>query len=218
MKIEKQLLFTDIVNSLLKLQVNDGLSYRQESDGIRAVGPLNIRGVYVNENGEQQSFQEVLEMDVLAPNHKLSKEPFSLEILESKGFPNKDGLQIILMLAIHGLNEDGESVVSQDSVAEDNFFDRIPAPTPTVEEAEDVIDDEVELIANDNEQTNIGEFEDLFEDAGTTYTSYRIVVAKQNDTYDSIAKRYEVDENALRTTNNNKDVLEKTLVILPFQQ
>jgi viroplasmin and RNaseH domain-containing protein len=59
------------------------------------------------------------------------------------------------------------------------------------------------------------EFEDLFEDADTTYTSYRMIVAQEQDTYASIAKRYDVDEAALRSNNHDKEIHHKTLVILP---
>ena len=61
----------------------------------------------------------------------------------------------------------------------------------------------------------MSEFEDLFEDDETTYTSYRMVVARGNDSYGTIAQRYDVTEEALRCVNNNKDVTERTLIILP---
>ena len=49
----------------------------------------------------------------------------------------------------------------------------------------------------------------------STYTSYRMIVAKPNDTYASIANRYEVKEADLRACNHNKTIEAKTLVILP---
>ena len=36
-----------------------------------------------------------------------------------------------------------------------------------------------------------------------------------NDSYGTIAQRYDVKEDALRLANNNKEVNERTLVILP---
>lgn len=58
----------------------------------------------------------------------------------------------------------------------------------------------------------------FFADAESTYTSYRLVVAKPNDTYTGIANRYDVDESALRECNKNKEILPKTLVLLPFEK
>ena len=65
--------------------------------------------------------------------------------------------------------------------------------------------------------TVVDDFNDLFADSESTYTSYRIIVAKPNDTYASIADRCEVDEQQLRDTNKNKEISAKTPVILPFQ-
>ena len=52
----------------------------------------------------------------------------------------------------------------------------------------------------ETEKTTVDEFEDLFEDADTTYTSYRMIVAKPNDTYASIANRYAVSYTHLKVS------------------
>ncbi len=70
---------------------------------------------------------------------------------------------------------------------------------------------------NEKESIAVDDFNDLFQDTESTYTSYRIIVAKPNDTYATIANRCEVDEQQLRDTNKNKEISAKTPVILPFQ-
>ena len=67
MKIEKELQFADQVKEPRSLQVRESLEYHKEAEGIRAVGPLRVQGSYVNDEGELQEYEEVLDMDVLAP-------------------------------------------------------------------------------------------------------------------------------------------------------
>ena len=105
MKIEKQLIFADQVQQVNTLKVSEHLNYRHEEDGIRAMGPLYIEGEYTGSDGIEK-FREALEMDVLAPNHKLSDEPFSLMIEDYQAKANQDTIQVSITLAIQGLNDD----------------------------------------------------------------------------------------------------------------
>lgn len=241
MKIEKQLLFADHVREVASLQVKDGLSYHQEQEGIRAIGPLYIQGVYVNEEGERQQFQETLEMDVLAPIHKLSHTEFRLRVHEFHAAPSEDGIDVTIMMEIQGLLEDGESApyhtveataqpmipepaVSASSpvlstAATESIMERI-RPVPSIERipspvAQSAEEEETEAASAVVQEEDQAEFEDLFEDAGTTYTSYRMIVARANDTYASIAQRYEVSEPDLMRVNHDKVIAEKSLIILP---
>lgn len=227
MKIEKQLLFADNVKQVVKLQVSDGLKYQHENDGIRALGPLYISGQYVNGESAIQNFQETLDMDVLAPNNKLSSDRFYLEVAKSEGNAVDGGIGLEIMLRIHGLKEDAlqreekqevraEYQIPQQEIESSyaSSIEQIPAPlNQQIDEEPPKEVQSVETIRSEEETK--GEFEDLFEDAGTTYTSYRMIVARNNDSYATIAQRYEVGEEELRNANRNKDILEKTLVILP---
>lgn len=217
MKIEKQLLFTDRIIEVANLQVKDGLTYSHESEGIRAVGPLFIRGEYRTEDNQTQIFQEVLDMDVLAPMNKLAGDEFLLEVKDFQGTPDEDGINVSIHMNIHGMKDDHShetiSAADYEEVPVHQTIDIPVIPQPR---------DELETASVNGESVaarldELGEFEDLFEDSDTTYTSYRIVVAKPNDTYAAISTRYEVSEEDLRTTNKNKEVQSKTLVILPFQ-
>lgn len=236
MKIEKQLIFADHVKRIVSLQVQENLTYRHEEDGIRAIGPLFIKGTYEGDDGIE-AFQETLEMDVLAPKDKLSKEAFELQVGEYQGVIHEDSIQVMITMDIYGLKEEEQNKQRREPKRE-------PIPTPVVQEVQPspqpdptiqatpkpakinkesfVHVEEIPLEPAPQEEASqpsaVDDFEDLFEDAQSTYTSYRIIVAKPNDTYAAIANRYEVDETALRETNKNKEILAKTLVILPFQQ
>ena len=234
MKIEKELQFADQVKEPRSLQIRESLEYQKEAEGIRAVGPLTVQGSYINEEGALQEYQEILEMDVLAPNHKLSQDRFYLDIQEYQAVPADNGLHLTILMGIHGLQEQAKTApqtytevsvpqehtkapvqqaVQQTREAENTLhtLEQLSAPASTESQA---ADGEVES-ESEEQDAAMSEFEDLFEDDETTYTSYRMVVARGNDSYGTIAQRYDVTEEALRCVNNNKDVTERTLIILP---
>lgn len=223
MKIEKQLLFTDAVKTVLGLQVNDGLQYHKETAGIRAMGPLFIKGQYENQEGVVQSFQEVLDMDILAPEHKLNGKDFFIQVEAFDGIAQDEGIQLCVTMSIHGLKE--EEVRGE--VSKKDMVEQVEIPVPIalqeviqpVKESAKVMSpsvvEEPAKVETIPPLETFSEFEDLFEDADTTYTSYRMIVAKPDDSYESIAKRYDVDLMALRTNNHDKAIQAKTLIILP---
>lgn len=219
MRIEKSLLFPDPVEKVLTLKVTEGFTYKQEEDGIRTTGPLFIRGIY--ESDSEHKFQEILEMDVLAPQEKLSGESFYLEVGEFQGTPSEEGIDITIIMNIHGLIEDNEPKQMKKETIE---IPQGPVPRHAIPQSSEPMpqsqtNEEPDSIEEPlQEQEEHGVIEDLFEDANNVYTSYRIIVAKPNDTYATIAQRYQVDEEELRSTNTNKNVEPKTLVVLPYNQ
>lgn len=248
MKIEKQLLFADSVKQVLKLQVRDGLQYQEEDDGKRAVGPLFIKGQYEGMDGSIQNFQEVLDMDIMAPSEKLGNGQFFIQIEDYEGVPENDSIHLYITMRIHGLKEEQhdvtgevskkEIVTHKETNANVTLQQQVIPQTPKVDEIipEPKVEEQIEAVnkaeevqgsssieeettSQDEEEPSstdtFDEFEDLFEDADTTYTSYRMIVAQEHDTYASIAQRYEVEEALLREHNHDKEINHKTLVILP---
>lgn len=216
MKIEKKLLFADKIQGVNELQAEEKLEYHKEADGsMRAVGPLFVKGKLVNERGEILPFQEVLDMDVLAPSYKLKNQSFALTVGNVQYTLEDDGITLIMEMNIDGLRDDEQQTITPKPNAYNIPNSVVPIEQEELQEASSktIPEDEVE---EDEESPIVEEFEDLFEEADTTYTSYRMVVAQRDDTYGSIAKRYQVNEEDLRNANRNKDVAEKTLVVLPF--
>ena len=165
----------------------------------------------MNDEGELQEYEEVLDMDVLAPNHKLSQERFYLDIQEYQSVPANGGLNLTILMGIHGLQE--QPAPAQPEM-QDNTLHTLEQLSATGSQENEEVAQEEET-PQESDTTAMSEFEDLFEDDETTYTSYRMVVARGNDSYGTIAQRYDVKEDALRLANNNKEVNERTLVILP---
>lgn len=204
MNIEKRILKGLAIDGVIDVEAKAELDYRRESGGLRAVGPVIISG-HCRIESEVRSFTETLELDVMAPRIKLSsKEPFSIEVLRVKGIAD-DGIMLMLDLGIYGI--------------EDNKTESLP---PTFDE---VIEDKqpaAEEAASVEEKTTEAEpeaefecIEDLFEDADNVYTSCCLVVAKADDTYETIANRYQVNVNDLKTVNKNKEIEPKMLIMLP---
>lgn len=200
MNIEKQLQMDREVSSIEKLTVSEGLQYKKEEDGIRAIGPLYLIGSYSDAEGSPVMIRELIDMDVFAPAEKLSEEEFHIDIGEVQAQPQGHQIDVVIELQISGIKEEQEEGHAAQAV-----------PQAQEEEAEDRA-----LVQEDEEADVLSDtFEDLFEDDATPYTTCRLAVARAQDTYASIAARYHVDEAALRACNHERTLQEKTLVLLP---
>ena len=73
---------------------------------------------------------------------------------------------------------------------------------------------EDEYTYEDNELSLMG-LEDLFEENENLYTNCTLVVAKEDDTYESIANRFKVDVNELRKANNDVQIKAKLCILIP---
>ena len=60
MNIEKQLQMDREVSSIEKLTVSEGLQYKKEEDGIRAIGPLYLIGSYSDAEGSPVMIRELI--------------------------------------------------------------------------------------------------------------------------------------------------------------
>lgn len=182
MQIEKEFIFETSVRAVRTIDVKSALTYQNEKEGIRCTGLLTLVGSYIATTGQCYDFEESIEMNILAPKHKLGNETFRLELGKTTTTVSDGTLLVGIELQIYGVEEK--------------------------EVREEIEEENQEIISKE-------EFEDLFEDDESTYTSYRLVVARANDTYTAIANRYQVDEQELRNCNQNKELEPKTLIILP---
>ncbi|MEG0958247.1 MAG: hypothetical protein RSC93_05150 [Erysipelotrichaceae bacterium] len=206
MRIEKNLRLHESVDEVLNIYVNEALSYQNEEDGMRALGSLYMKGQY-RSGHEIKEFKDVLEMDVLAPSEKMAGDRFQLKIKDYEAHENGEQIKVEILFEIIGLKV----------VEENETIDEVIQVDRYEEEQEPILQEQVnEVIETQKQEVEHSDLEDLFEDEGNVTTTYRIVVAKKNDTYSSIASRYVVDESSLRETNRNKEVQGKTLVILPY--
>lgn len=80
----------------------------------------------------------------------------------------------------------------------------------------EIMEDEVKTNEEEDKSIDLSMMEELFEEKDNVITSYSFVVVKKEDSYESIANRYSVDVEALRGVNNNKEIHEKSLIVLPY--
>lgn len=67
-----------------------------------------------------------------------------------------------------------------------------------------------------NPDSELSELHTLFEESDDTYVSCVMAVVKKDDTYASIARRYDVSEIELRACNESRTLEEKMLIRLPI--
>ena len=104
MKIEKKILKSNKVDELLDLNADSHFSYERIDEGIRCYGPLILSGHYLSDH-VKKTFEETLQMDILAPKNKLNGEPFMVLVNKVQGYI-EDGVIVELELAISGIGEE----------------------------------------------------------------------------------------------------------------
>ena len=76
------------------------------------------------------------------------------------------------------------------------------------------LNEEDELKVEDEELDLMG-LEDLFDENENLYTNCTLVIARMDDTYESIAQRYHIDINELKKANNNIQIRPKQCILIP---
>ena len=76
-------------------------------------------------------------------------------------------------------------------------------------------DEQSMIIKQDDDEITIEGIEDLFEDNQNVYTSCRLIIAKNDDTYESIASRYQIDVDEIKSLNKNQPILPKQCILIP---
>lgn len=80
----------------------------------------------------------------------------------------------------------------------------------------EAVEEESEKEINPEDEMDLSMMEELFDDKDNVITSYSFVVVKPEDSYESIARRYEVDPQQLREVNHDKALQAKQLIVLPY--
>ncbi len=79
---------------------------------------------------------------------------------------------------------------------------------------------EVSGLVSEEEKQNSdqeeGSIEDLLDDSDVVYEKVRYVLAEKGDSYSSLASRYHVSESDLRKLNQEKQLNDSALILLPF--
>lgn len=74
---------------------------------------------------------------------------------------------------------------------------------------------EEDVLTVEDEELDLMGLEDLFEENENLYTNATLVIAKEDDTYESIAERFNVSISELRKVNNDVEIKSKQCILIP---
>lgn len=107
------------LKELISISVNDHLQYRDDLEGKRAVGRLEISGEYLK-LASKDRFNDEIEVDILAPFDRLEEnERFYLEIQDFDYHIQNGNLNLEIQVNAHGVGEKKERHIIIDSPDDD---------------------------------------------------------------------------------------------------
>ena len=214
---EKEIDLLHQLKELVSLTVDESIDYKIEDHGVRAVGSLAIKGVYISQ--EKRHFLENVELDVYADDQKIiDRQDFHLKV-EDFHYDIIDGnLKIKIEVGVYGV-EEGENryiQLDEDPIDEIEKLSR-DVETQTINEqvvaeAPEEIQDVEKLQEKIYETKEKEEKVDDDEDLGVYY----LYVVLPNDTYASIARQYQVDEKMIRDYNQDLNLDAGQILIIPY--
>ena len=74
---------------------------------------------------------------------------------------------------------------------------------------------EEDQMTYEDEELDLMGLEDLFEENENLYTNCTLIIAKTNDTYETIAQRFNVAADELRRANNDIEIKPKQCILIP---
>lgn len=74
---------------------------------------------------------------------------------------------------------------------------------------------EEDQMTYEDEELDLMGLEDLFEENENLYTNCTLIIAKANDTYETIAQRFNIAADELRKTNNHIEIKAKQCILIP---
>lgn len=237
---EKWIDLSHHLKELVSLTVDESINYKIETNGVRAVGNLIIKGEYISD--EEKLFVENVELDILATYEKIiDQRDFNLKV-EDFDYEIVDGnLNVKIEVGVHGV-KDGENRYIKEEREADTFdeieslsrtletvsqgqsFEPIKVEEPVevnrvgVQEPLEIQEEEALPVSQveetvyptkkrDNQEQEIDD-----EDVGTYY----LYVVNNNDSYQSIAQRYQTDENIIRQYNQGIVLESGQVIIIPY--
>lgn len=106
------------------------------------------------------------------------------------------------------------SGVSLDDIQNDNFMDSINNDNVSDNGTSNIVNSNINNNNNNNENNNLfASFE-----TADTYTAYRVYLIKEDDTIDTILKKYNVTKDDLSAYNDLSDIKYGDKIIIPYKR
>lgn len=243
MIVEKTLELDRAADTILELRVLSEIQYHTEEEGVRALGTLQVSGQVQDETGPFP-LQEEITLDVMAPMEKIqSPDAFKIRLHHYDSRIENRKIVITIHLNVYGMKEERPAIIVDEPENEDLEQERPVPETPMLTQPEvspvvvvpelpavplEVAASETDMSVKDkspaaeaspeevDSEEAETEFEDLFDDAENVIVTRRYILAQANDSYTSIAQRYDVNEKQLIALNHNQPLQEDGLVVLPL--
>lgn len=219
------------LKELVSISVDESISYKMESQGMRAVGSIMINGEY-KDSTSKHSFHESIDLDIMALFEKIvDKRDFHVKVEDFDYTLNHGDLSLVIQACIYGVLDDEDRVIETEprkDIEEDNDDD-IALEIENLLRDDPIVDEIPEILAVEEpdspmqepplmkkteplEQKKETPVEEDDEDIGTYY----LYVVQDGDTYQSIAARYQVDEYKLKDYNHDRVLSKGVIVIIPY--
>ena len=218
------------LKELVSISVDESISYKMETKGMRAVGSIMINGEYKDDN-TKQSFHETIDLDILAQFDKITdKRDFHVKVEDFDYTLNEGNMALVIQACVYGVLDDEDRVIETSQIVSDEVQSDEDVAleienllreedevimTPPVEESILELDEEIVVPQKETKEVitkpnNDDEEDD--EDIGTYY----LYVVSDGDSYQSIAARYQVDEYQLKEYNHDRPLSKGAIVIVPY--
>lgn len=219
------------LKELISISVDESISYKAETQGIRAVGSIMINGEYKDDNNKHQ-FQETIDLDLFALFEKITdKREFHVKVEDFDYHLTEGNLSMVIQACVYGVLDDEDRMIEASQTKKEDEQTVIDS---SVEEIEKLLREEDQVIENDNvivQKTPLQEvpsqvkktkaqesmtlqedIQDDEEDLGVYY----FYVVQEGDSYQSIAARYQIDEYQLKDYNHDRALSQGSIVIVPY--
>ena len=218
------------LKELVSISVDESISSKMETQGMRAVGSIMINGEYKDDN-TKQSFHETIDLDILAQFDKITdKRDFHVKVEDFDYTLNEGNMALVIQACVYGVLDDEDRVIETSQIVSDEVQSDEDVAleienllreedevimTPPVEESILELDEEIVVPQKETKEVitkpnNDDEEDD--EDIGTYY----LYVVSDGDSYQSIAARYQVDEYQLKEYNHDRPLSKGAIVIVPY--
>ena len=218
------------LKELVSISVDESISYKMETQGMRAVGSIMINGEYKDDN-TKQSFHETIDLDILAQFDKITdKRDFHVKVEDFDYTLNEGNMALVIQACVYGVLDDEDRVIETSQIVSDEVQSDEDVAleienllreedevimTPPVEESILELDEEIVVPQKETKEVitkpnNDDEEDD--EDIGTYY----LYVVSDGDSYQSIAARYQVDEYQLKEYTHDRPLSKGAIVIVPY--
>ncbi|MGN1182716.1 MAG: LysM peptidoglycan-binding domain-containing protein [Faecalibacillus sp.] len=206
---EKDIDLSHRLKELISLTVDESIDYKIEDHGVRARGSLIIKGEYLSD--ENKLFIENIELDVFAEEKKIiDHRDFHLKVEDFDYEITEGNLKVTIEVGVYGVQDGKDRYVT----VQDDPIDEIEELSRSLE----VNSDKAEEKTNQPLQEKVYETkekvekEESDEDTGIYY----LYVIGPDDTYSSIADRYQIDEKIIRDYNENMNLVSGQVLIIPY--